>query len=216
MPSITNILNKNSFSGKRVWILASGPSLRGFNFNLIKNEITIGVNKAFIDFPIKYNISLDRTFLNLIYREKGLLEKWQASKAVKIFVKRRKREEFPKDVYYVEGKVGKKPFISLDIAQGIYCGNNSGFTAISFAIACGAQKIYLLGYDLTLGPNGETHCHSGYKHQNSIQLENKFHKFFIPFLKTASSMKEMGISIVNLNPQSALRCYPFSILRRTS
>ena len=216
MPSISNILNPNSFQDKRVFILCGGPSLRGFDYTTLLGEIVIGINKSFAAFPnTAFNFSLDKSFLNVIYRDKDLLEKWKAYDGIKIFASRKKSEKFSKDIFTIltwkkyKREVG---FISLDIEKGIFCGNNSGFAALMFAISCGCKQIYFLGLDLQLGKNGETHHHSGYEHQKLLRFEDKLEEFKQQFMRFEPKIKRLGIKVTNLNEQSALRCFEFNTL----
>ena len=89
--------------------------------------------------------------------------------------------------------------------SGLYHGRNSGFGALQLAVCLGANPIYLLGFDMTLGKGGKSHFHSGY----AMGLKApKLQAYAENFARVAPLIKERGIEVVNLSPSSALECFP--------
>lgn len=121
---------------ENVYIVATGNSLRGFDFNKFKGLHCIAVNHAFKFLPnFDFLVALDVEF----YRD---LEKGQ-----------------PKKTAYTDRCVGdykgfKGVFLErtgmggIDFGHGIRTGNNSGYSAIHCAIKAGAKHIYLFGFDM--------------------------------------------------------------------
>lgn len=59
-------LFKNKHKGKRCFVIANGPSLKKIDFNLLKDEITIGMNRIYLmkevnGFMPTYLVSVDKT-----------------------------------------------------------------------------------------------------------------------------------------------------------
>ncbi|OGD20330.1 MAG: hypothetical protein A2Y70_01990 [Candidatus Aminicenantes bacterium RBG_13_64_14] len=106
------------------------------------------------------------------------------------------------DVYSVRslGRDG----LSGSLKAGLYHGNNSGVGALGIALAMGARPIYLLGYDMR-HEGGRSHFHAGY---GAKQPERVAQSFIRDFDKNFKSLNGRG-GIVNLNPRSALRTFPF-------
>ena len=68
---------KNRFSGRRCFVIATGPSLRISDLEMLKDEITIGVNSIFMaydktDFRTNYYLALDPELDKLCPPEYGL------------------------------------------------------------------------------------------------------------------------------------------------
>ena len=77
------------------------------------------------------------------------------------------------------------------------------------AIALGYSNIALLGYDLKINTEkNKTHWHDGYSHQTNINYEKqKMFKFIKNFNDISNMLTINGINIINLNPDSALKCF---------
>jgi hypothetical protein len=210
------ILTSDMWEGKRCFILGGGPSLTGFNFDLIKNECTIGINKAFMYFPTTLNYSMDLKFHDQIYAkrtddDKKLYEAWINYKGIKIFLKVNNKYKFDPSVTLVN-KLDQK-VISFDVNKGIHSGNNSGAGALFLAISLGVKEIFLLGYDLKVNKlSKKTHFHSGYDGQDVDNFPKKLNNFIRCFEEFALSIKNNGVNVINLNPDSALTCFPFSTI----
>jgi len=201
-------LKGKRWEGRRCFILGGGPSLKDFDFGLIKDELTIGINLSFLRFPTCINYSMDARFFDYVVYwsrsesgDKDIYEAWSRYKGFKVFLSPVAKFKIPDDVYIVD-RITKK-CISTDLDKGIYGGNNSGFGAI----ALGRKQIALLGYDLKVSDN-RTHWHKGYHYQNALDLSKKLDSFKRCFEEFADPIKELGIEVVNLNPDSGLECFP--------
>ena len=63
---ITEILSSDSWEDKRCILMGGGPSIVDFDFSLIENELTIGVNKSFIKFPTNIVYCMDMGFYDKV------------------------------------------------------------------------------------------------------------------------------------------------------
>jgi hypothetical protein len=216
---ITEILNSDSWAGKRSFILCGGPSLEGFDFNRIRNEKTIGINKSFSQFDTTICYAMDQRFYDSItypnradQESVALHNAWLRFPGLKAFLKVNEKTKLDPNVYYVEAI--KKRLVSLDISQGIYAGGNSGFGGMMLAIALGSRQIYLLGADLKVDEKRKkTHWHEGYKKQKIENLVKVLKAFKKEFEHFAEAIRELGVEVVNLNPDSALECFPKKDIR---
>jgi len=75
-------------------------------------------------------------------------------------------------------------------------------------VVLGANPIYLLGID-GKHQGRRSHYHAGYPRQ---QVPKTAASFVHHFEYVAKSIRKAGIRVVNLNPQSAVRCFPFSTI----
>jgi hypothetical protein len=76
---------------------------------------------------------------------------------------------------------------------------------MNLAVTLGANPIYLLGFDMALGPDGKAHYHSGYSMPFPVR---KLAAYIDNFNYVAPILKERGVEVVNLSPVSALKCFP--------
>lgn len=211
---ITEALQNGAWKGKRCFIIGGGPSLENFNFSVLKDELTIGVNKAFVIYNSTINYGMDFGFYSSLTdpsrknpKEVKLRQQWLCYKGVKLFLREDVKIKFDPSVYYIDSL--KKKSISYDISKGIYGGNNSGFGALMLAIALGANPIGLLGFDLKVDKEkNKTHWHEGYPHQNIHELPGKLKLFAKCFEEFAPSLVQGKVDVVNIDLNSALLCFP--------
>lgn len=180
----------------KVFVVAGGPSLKGFNFEKLKNQDVIAINKSILDISFaKYFITMDYTFLDHIERKTdGKMTRKDFAKlsARKYFVVA-KDNSYIKEIngifvdarsnYKYNLKEFDKTIISkeaLGIGQTFekfVHGCNSGYCGIQLAILLKYKTINLLGFDLNV--TDKTHYHGGY-FQNRKQFEKKL-DFYYPY-----------------------------------
>ena len=152
-----------------IYIIGGGNSLKGFDFDLLKDKTTIAINKSMSYVPnLNYFITMDFTALRKINSIANL-------NATKIFIANFTvpylQEQGGKIVdtrfnlvYRLEDfdmiiKSHQTNGIGLTFKEFTH-GANSGFCALQLAIILGYTKIYLLGIDLNI--EEVTHFHGGY------------------------------------------------------
>lgn len=219
--NISEILPPGCWSGQKIMILGGGPSMRGLRFDQMPIGLKIGVNKAFVDYPVNVNYSMDKRFFDeLTYPQKNdpknadLRQKWATFSGVKVFLRVDRRDTFGPSVFLVENVPQK--VISYDLVMGIYGGTNSGFGAMMLAIALGCTTIGLLGYDMKVDvEHKRTHWHDGYYHQRVRTIDDeltsmqmKLNSFREEFEEFAGAIRNCGVQVYNLNRDSALDCFP--------
>ena len=215
---ITSVLPFGAWFGKRCFLIGGGPSLENFNPSLLKDELVIGTNKAFLKFNSTINYAMDIGFFNRITNpsfntelERKTRTAWNSYGGIKLFLQVMPKFNFGDGIFVVKKLADRQ--ISLDIEKGIYPGKNSGFGALMLAISLGATKIGLVGYDLKVDLEREkTHWHDGYLNQTPRGLQRKLDNFRLEFEEFAPAIRQLGIEVVNLNPDSALRCFTFSTI----
>lgn len=195
------VISNNIYKGKRCFILGGGPSMANLDFSKLKNEITIGINKACLTYPVTINYSMDRKFYFLM-QSKEYNQKWLNSKSIKIQLDHRD-VSFKNDVVVLNRL--KEKSLSLDINSGIYPGDNSGWGALNLALCFGCNPVYLLGYDFKVEKN-KTHWHDGYE-QDIEALKKRLAKYIRCFEYFSGVLANEGFKIINLNKNSALTCF---------
>ena len=96
-----------------------------------------------------------------------------------------------------------------EITNTLCTGSNSGYQALNLAVLAGAAKILLVGYDMSF-PDGKSHSHNG--HPVKV-AETHYARFYADaFKSTLHALTAAGVSVINCNPNSKLKAYPFGDL----
>lgn len=208
---ISDIFEPGMLENVRCFIIAGGPSVKNLDFSLLENEFTIGINKSFLKFNTDICYMMDWSLYRYVsypgvkQEQKEINEIWINYKGYKVFLCPREKRRFEKDVYIVDRASERK--LNKDFKQGIFPGRNSGLGAIMLAILLGSTEIYLLGYDLKISKK-ETHWHNGYAYQDATSFSKRLDMFKKEFEVLSKDVEEQNISVVNLNPESTLECFP--------
>ena len=202
-----NILNNLKFDSDEIFILGGGTSLENFDFDLLRNKITLGINKSFLEFESTLNYSMDSIFYDKIHKDLHIRDKWLNSKSIKLFLSPLEMKKFQNDVYIIK-RCLKQNVHNEGIQKGIYGGSNSAFGAIQLSIALGFKKIYLLGYDFCIS-NDKTHWHEGYNNRDINDFQVQLDRYLKQIELFSDIWEKLGVNIFNCNPNSKLKCFSF-------
>lgn len=195
------------WKGRRCFLIGGGPSLKGFDFSQLKGELVITVNRAFEDCSWSaINICQDARVFG--WYEGGDLgeearKKFASYKGYKTWLNVQ-AFPFPEDIYQID-LCHVSDFNYKNYSGGIPPHGNSGLNALCVAACLGADPIYLLGFDMKGSDKHTANYHKGYPTQDS---DNVYPQFIQDF-KNAMGAFNPGSRVINLNPDSALRCFPF-------
>jgi len=208
MPVELAQIRDGMWSGQRCFVVGGGPSLRGFDWDLLKGELVIGTNRVYEYFDPSILFGIDkRFFLNIIQGKYGesAREKFYASKAMKFRVNTGGDDEL-KDMGFATVKNAGKSGATKSLNDGLKTGGNSGYCAINLAMCLGATEIYLLGFDMRGDADGnQAHFHDG--HPNK-QTENVYAGFLKHFPGIEKEAQERGVNIFNVHDgSSAIECF---------
>ena len=203
-----NRLENGMWIGHRCFIVGGGPSLKDFNFRLLRDELTIGINRAFEFFDPSIIFGMDARFWNWVEHDefgpevRKRLQDYRRGLKVWVAVG---SGLYPEDVIVLDD-AGIHAFTN-DLTKGLGNGNNSGYAALNLAFILGANPIYLLGYDMRGdGQGGQQWFHDGYP---KIQPDRVYSSFMSNISRFAApALQRGGRSVINLNPNSALDCFP--------
>lgn len=95
--------------------------------------------------------------------------------------------------------------------HNIHMNGNSGAQAINLAYLFGCRRILLLGFDMKLGPKGESHWHGDHP-KEMMSGKGLFEEWIHKFGPLAKDLKEAGCEVINCTPDSALKCFPMSTI----
>ena len=134
-----------------VFIVGSGPSLEGFDFNLIMGKDTIAVNYAAFHIPqLNYFITADSGVIKKT-ADKNFLGLDEQTEKVVVIGPGHSRYYIVKGVLPKFDRVIRPKRFDGHIGfsyKEFATGKNTGFCALQFAVILGYKKIYLLGIDL--------------------------------------------------------------------
>lgn len=206
------VLADGAWTGEPAYIIGGGPSLAGFEFGRLRGRgRVIAINRAYEFAPFADILFfMDNGFYQWVHDGTlfpGCLEAWNAFQGYRVFLNIIGREYG--DVYSIRslGRVG----LSSSLKQGIYHGNNSGVGAVNLAFILKANPIYLLGIDCKIDPTTKAaHFHSGYTRRPMGGAA--FKSFQTDFARLARFTSRTSFSIINLNPNSGVRNFPFSTI----
>lgn len=104
--------------------------------------------------------------------------------------------------------------VTLRVADGIsaepgvlHHGGHSGFQALGLAVARGARRIVLLGYDLRAGPGGRMHWHGVHPAPLRNPSPEALARWAGAFPCAAADLARMGVTVINASRRTALTCF---------
>ena len=205
---LSSILPDGAWKGKRCFIVGGGPSIKRFNYSRLKDELVIGVNRAFEKCNPTINFSIcDRFYLWIKNNSFGGLDKWRKLTGLKVF----EEKGFCGDKEQLHTiKTAGRDALTTSIKDGLGAGLNSGYAALNLAICLGADPIYLLGFDMRAKEDKQVWWHDGYPINNNWENYGKFIEYFD---LAAPKIKKLGIRVINLNSKSNLKCFKFGTWR---
>lgn len=173
-----------------------------FNWSKLDGKFVVAINRAYEVLPnaqIVYFTDKDywQRHKTEMLKHKGQLIRGALNPA--------REEQHPRVQFYkLTGKNG------FDRKPGcLKHGSNSTYAALNMLAAhMNFKKIYLLGIDMKWGKRGNrntSHWHDGHKR---IDPESAYKGFATNFACMVQPLQEMGVTVYNINPDSALTAFP--------
>jgi hypothetical protein len=195
------------FRGETVFCLASGPSLTQEIADRLKGRRVIVVNSSCVLAP----------WADVLYfTDSGWYEPRRETVAnwpgLVVSMSRTAKRELPDKVKRVKGEGDPAFPVTYFPPMGspfIRQGRSSGHTAVAVAIALGAARVVLLGYDMRV-VDGREHCHSEYTGERDLE---QYAREFVPAFEGWNVAAALaGVEILNCTPGSAVTEFPFADL----
>lgn len=190
------------FAGETVFCLASGQSLTSEICERVRGRRAIVVNSSAPKAP--WADVLYFTDSGWYEPRRDLVANWPG---LVISMSRTAKRELPDKVKRVQGEGDPAfPPSFKRSSSVIQQGRSSGHTAVSLAIAMGARRVVLLGYDMRI-VDGKEHCHQEYTGPRDL---DQYRRDFVPaFDGWNEAAKDVGVEILNATKDSALTQFPF-------
>ncbi len=189
------------WKGQDAYIIGGGPSLKTFDWELIRERNTIGCNSAF---------SIGHEFCKITIF--GDFEWWDR-------IGRKGTEEYGGIVVGSSPRLHstKCPWLrtmpraeTQGLSTTALCwAGNTGALAINLALILGAQRVFLLGFDMKLSPKGKANWHD--LRYEPDDLGNVYGRFNLQLEKqVCRSLPKVfpGREIFNVNDHSHMNCFP--------
>lgn len=203
---LCDVMPDGAWKNQRCFIIGGGESLKGFDFSRLKNELVIGVNRAYEMIDCEINYAMDNNIYHWITSGKlgwQAKEKFENFEGFPVWLDSA-GYDYPRGIFIL--KKLKNHRFSHSLKRGIAGGTNAGFGALNLAVCLGANPIYLLGFDMK-GRNGkQSWWHDGYPDE---QVDRVYGGYIHDFKGIVSELKKEHIRVINLNPESALKCFEF-------
>lgn len=178
--------------GKRVFILASGPSLAEHDLSPLDRRITMGLNRSFLTYAeTNYHCAFDQRLFDMYPDE---------TKATRYLMTLPGRPwGIPIELLGADG-------FSYDLKQGIYSGYTISFFALQVAVYLGFQDIIFLGLDLCHQGN-MTHFFGEDWHSRNHET-SEFPKMAQSFSQWVPQLLNDGIDVWNCSPYAQIDAIP--------
>jgi hypothetical protein len=142
---------KGKYTGKRVFIIANGPSLNSTDLSLLKNEFTISMNRFYLMFD---KINFVPTFL-VCFEElvlKQFSKDFNKLNCTKIFNWRQRK--VLDNSLFIKESFNFNPFFQKDITSPTHGGGTVTFICLQLANYLGFSEIVLVGLDHSFHEKG--------------------------------------------------------------
>lgn len=211
---------KDKFSGKRCFIVCTGPSLTFDDLDSLKNEICFSMNSIIKVFD---KTSWRPTFYGIqdVFVYDKLYNQLKNTELNNVFVcddiKKKKRKLVSKTIlfplnfygheYFDYGKENPRFNFSKDICKNVFDGYSITYSLIQIAVYLGFSEIYLIGCDCNYSPDPEKQhfVSSGHIDPNAVSMGKLQNQAFICANEFAKKNK---ISIFNATRGGKLEVFP--------
>lgn len=183
--------------GETAFVIGGGPSLRGFDFDRLRDRNVVAVNAAFIDAPrASVMLSSAHAFYEMhrdaIAAFGGIA--LTMSKAAHIASQGR--------LHLIEAIPTLKEGFAVP-AGAVRRGLTTGHTAAALAVAMGASRVVLLGIDGRAGDDGASHFHGHYTHRGPTTAD-QLAAYVAAWKGWRADAEAVGVEIVNATPGSVV------------
>lgn len=200
------------WGGETAFIIGGGPSLTRLGHDAVLAEIegrhpVIAINNGYEIAPWADVLWWsDARWLEDNWHDLHRHRGWCKATRQRASLRGVKRRDIPAWMKWVR-HLRCRPEAGLSLEPDTICGRHGGHHAINLAVLFGAKRVVLLGFDLHEREPGGFNWHR--KHKRPTPAHNYGSVYRADLEKTAPILRKQGIEVLNANPGSALRCFPF-------
>lgn len=190
---------------KNVIVIGGGWSLTQFPItteDLRPHGLVIGVNDSAVHARVHVAVTMDRLWLE--HRAESL-----DFMNVPVHFRTGTCKRIPEPRVGIPFKNNNFMGCGMSTKPGELFGNNSGACAVNLAFKQGAPSVYLLGFDMCNGPNGEKHWHPPYPwKEGGGSSPGKLREWSAEWAPWAQQFAAAQIQVKNVNTRSKLNNFP--------
>jgi hypothetical protein len=148
----------NLHAGKRCFIIGNGPSLKDTDLSLLKNEVTFGVNRIYMNFDkmgfeTTYHVVVNELVVEQCAKEIASLKMpqflgWHCRDLV----------PFTDSMQFLWTRSGLRSWFFTDLTEGCWEGSTVTMVAIQLAYYMGFKEVVLIGVDHSYQFTGNPHA----------------------------------------------------------
>lgn len=191
------------WKGEDVYLIGGGPSLRSFDWGLIAGKRTIGCNSAYIlgAAIVKIVLFADQPWWDEIGKDGTASYGGRVVGVQDPSTNLLEHRPWLLILDRVEG-----PALTGPGSKGVVA-KNSGLAALNLALLLGAQRVYLLGYDMQMTEKERPNWHD-VRHQQGNK--DVYKRFIGEFRRASVLVKKLwpGREVWNVSDVSKLDCFP--------
>lgn len=199
---------KDKETGKRVFVLANGPSVSNENLSLLNGEIIIGMNASTMlenqyDFQSDYYVLSDARFLQSEQKRPWATTKLAANthRVIRSDIRAHDDDSCENPTTWVRPL--ERDGFSRNLSAGFYYGATTTMLAIQLAWHLGSREVYILGCDLRYPEDNPR-----FYEEDTPQVEDAFASVQIMNIVNAAKIFEAeGGRLINCSENSFLRPY---------
>lgn len=181
------------------WSVTQTPLL---STDLRPYALVIGVNDAAIHARVHVAITMDRLWLE--NRAETL-----AFMNMPVHFRAGICKRIPETHNGVPFKNNNSMCEGMSAEPGTLFGNNSGACALNLAFKQGAPNVYLLGFDMQNGPQGQKHWYPPYPwSEGGGSSDGKLVQWSKEFAHFAQHFKQEGVTVKNVTTRTKLNNWP--------
>ncbi len=182
---------KNIHRGKRLFILASGPSLGDLDLSPLKRRLAMGLNRSFLVYPdTHYHCMMDHRLFDM-YEDLSKQTRY-------LFTLEDRPWGIPMKLLGAEG-------FSFDLEEGVYSGYTISYVALQLAVYMGFNEIIYLGLDLR-HRNADTHFFGSDFHSRDHE-NTEFPRMARMLSYGVRALKDKNVTVYNCSPVCTLDCF---------
>ena len=206
-PSLQALMKK--IKNKTVFIIGGGPSAKNVDFDLLQDEVVVCVNDAYRFFPNATVIYwVDESWVAENYDEvmSHKCDMVFTSKPAQHITYDKINDPKTSANTYILKRTGDAGY---DPNYDCVMGNNSGVQVLNLVANMKPSKVVLIGYDMRRANDGATHFHTQYRPPIGDYI---YDDLFLPSITSFEKQRKNHgntVPIINANPDSAVRCFPF-------
>ncbi len=176
------------FDGATVFVVGGGPSLRGFDWSRLAGRSVIAINQAAEVLPQAALLLFSD--VGWLERNRALVEGFAGHVVTTSMVA---KALLPSRLH----------LIGLSVAPGALPARSSGPIAVALAIAMGAVRVVLLGFDLRF-VDGRSHWHDAHRAEH----DQVYARMLEEWRGWGDAARVEGVEVLNATPGSALEEFP--------